>query len=203
MMLSSQRLGSRKKDPSTSTSKLIQLVATQASLLIIRYSYTSASHYFKYLLIPLTIVDWDARCDVSRVRTKPFSGSICEPYIYLRHWYAVSHAPTLQTRGDPMYEYFQCLAEHANGLPEELRKLILRSLDSDTALRKLTEILAKDRVIRSLLGTTQAIDIISGGIKSNALPEQAHAIVNHRVAVSRLIVDWDRIQSHSYNLVVH
>lgn len=88
------------------------------------------------------------------------------------------------TRGDPMYEYFQCLAEHANGLPEELRKLILRSLDSDTALRKLTEILAKDRVIRSLLGTTQAIDIISGGIKSNALPEQAHAIVNHRVAVS-------------------
>jgi len=132
----------------------------------------------------------------------PFQVQFVSP-IYLRQWYAVSHAPTFQTRGDPMYEYFQCLAEHANGLPEELRKLILRSLDSDTALRKLTEILAKDRVIKSLLGTTQAIDIISGGIKSNALPEQAHAIVNHRVAVSRLIVNWDRIQSHSYNLVVH
>jgi len=101
----------------------------------------------------------------------------------------VAQVSVLQTREDPMYEYLQCFAEHASGLPEEFRNLILRSLNSDTALYELTGILAKDRVFRSLLGTTQAIDIISGGIKSNALPEQAHAIVNHRVAVSRSITD--------------
>ena len=101
----------------------------------------------------------------------------------------VAQVSVLQTREDPMYEYLQCFAEHASGLPEEFRNLILRSLNSDTALSKLTEMLAKDRVFRSLLGTTQAIDIIRGGIKSNALPEQAYAIVNHRVAVSRLIND--------------
>ncbi|KAF5362478.1 hypothetical protein D9756_002470 [Leucocoprinus leucothites] len=88
------------------------------------------------------------------------------------------------TRDDPMYEYFQCFAEHANEMPEDLRELILHSLTSDAALRKLTETLSKDRVLKSLLGTTQAIDLISGGIKSNALPEQAHAIVNHRIAAS-------------------
>jgi Gly-Xaa carboxypeptidase len=60
-----------------------------------------------------------------------------------------------------------------------------QSLTSDDALRKLTETFYEDRVLRSLLGTTQAIDIISGGIKANALPEQVQAIVNHRIAVSR------------------
>lgn len=31
--------------------------------------------------------------------------------------------------------------------------------------------------------TTQAVDVISGGIKVNALPEGARAIVNHRIAL--------------------
>jgi len=34
-----------------------------------------------------------------------------------------------------------------------------------------------------MIRTTQAIDVIHGGVKSNALPEQAWAIVNHRIAV--------------------
>ncbi|KAJ3566922.1 hypothetical protein NP233_g6693 [Leucocoprinus birnbaumii] len=87
-------------------------------------------------------------------------------------------------RDDPMYEYFQCFAEHASGMPEDLRELILRSSTSDDALLKLTETLSQNRVLKSLLGTTQAIDLISGGIKANALPEQADALVNHRIAVS-------------------
>ncbi|KAF7349046.1 Gly-Xaa carboxypeptidase [Mycena venus] len=35
----------------------------------------------------------------------------------------------------------------------------------------------------SRLSTTQAVDIVRGGVKVNALPEEAHAIVNHRVSV--------------------
>jgi Gly-Xaa carboxypeptidase len=37
----------------------------------------------------------------------------------------------------------------------------------------------------SLVTTTQAIDLIGGGIKSNALPELAWAVVNHRISVLR------------------
>ncbi|WFD41773.1 Gly-Xaa carboxypeptidase [Malassezia psittaci] len=35
---------------------------------------------------------------------------------------------------------------------------------------------------RSLLKTTQAVDLIQGGVKVNALPESAKATVNHRIA---------------------
>lgn len=35
--------------------------------------------------------------------------------------------------------------------------------------------------IKYLLQTSQAVDIISGGVKINALPERAQAIVNHRI----------------------
>jgi len=43
----------------------------------------------------------------------------------------------------------------------------------------------QDLVLRSLAGTTQAIDMVQGGVKVNALPEQAWALVNHRIAVDR------------------
>lgn len=39
-----------------------------------------------------------------------------------------------------------------------------------------------ERTFRAYAGTTQAVDIIHGGVKSNALPERAYAIVNHRIA---------------------
>ncbi|KAJ7798505.1 hypothetical protein B0H14DRAFT_3492482 [Mycena olivaceomarginata] len=42
-----------------------------------------------------------------------------------------------------------------------------------------------------LLLTTQAVDIVRGGVKVNALPEEAHVIVNHRAARFNLsIVDF-------------
>ncbi|CAE6463393.1 unnamed protein product, partial [Rhizoctonia solani] len=39
----------------------------------------------------------------------------------------------------------------------------------------------KARLYRSLLGTTQAVDMVKGGVKANALPELATAVVNHRI----------------------
>ncbi len=70
-------------------------------------------------------------------------------------------------------------------MSDELRKLIIRSTTSDKALDALTKEISKDRLFKSLIGTTQAIDIIHGGVKANALPEQAYALVNHRIAVTR------------------
>jgi len=43
-------------------------------------------------------------------------------------------------------------------------------------------------------GTTQAIDVIHGGVKSNALPEQAFALINHRIGIdssSAVVEDRD------------
>jgi len=40
-------------------------------------------------------------------------------------------------------------------------------------------------MLDSLVTTTQAIDLIEGGVKSNALPELVWAVVNHRISVLR------------------
>jgi Gly-Xaa carboxypeptidase len=72
-------------------------------------------------------------------------------------------------------------------MSSELKDAILRSAKSDKALKAAEEILLQDRVYESLMGTTQAIDLIQGGVKSNALPEQAWAIVNHRIATDRSV----------------
>jgi Gly-Xaa carboxypeptidase len=50
------------------------------------------------------------------------------------------------------------------------------------------ELFERIRSFESLAGTTQAIDLVSGGVKINALPEQARAVVNHRIATDRSVV---------------
>jgi len=85
-------------------------------------------------------------------------------------------------RGTPVYNTIQCVGEHAKDFPAHLRALIKTSVHSDRALRKLEEALIRDLFYRALIGTTQAIDLVQGGVKSNALPEEAWAVINHRVA---------------------
>lgn len=95
--------------------------------------------------------------------------------------------PVHLARGTPVYSNIQCIASHAHSMDPKLRKLILSSATSDKALQQASELLTEDVVMKSLIGTTQAIDIISGGVKTNALPEQAYAIVNHRIATDRFV----------------
>jgi len=87
------------------------------------------------------------------------------------------------TRDDPLYSTMQCVGEHGADVPRGLRKTIENSRHSKKALRSLEEALFKDPVYRSLVGTTQAIDLVRGGAKVNALPETAWAVVNHRISV--------------------
>ncbi len=97
-----------------------------------------------------------------------------------------SHPPgSSLDRENPIYKTVQCLAAHAPSLPHKLRKAIKRSVKSDRALKKVEKFFFKDRAVKSLIGTTQAIDLIGGGVKTNALPEQAWAVVNHRVSTQR------------------
>jgi Gly-Xaa carboxypeptidase len=78
------------------------------------------------------------------------------------------------------------MGEHAADIPCYKKHLIRKSLTSNRALRKLQELGFRDSAeLKAKVGTTQAIDIIAGGVKANALPESAEAIINHRIAVDR------------------
>lgn len=100
----------------------------------------------------------------------------------------LSPRATKQDRSTSTYQLFQCFAEYGATLPPSLRSAIKDSVDSDEALRDAESILFQNKVFKSLVGTTQAADIIRGGVKSNALPEQAWAVVNHRIATTRLAI---------------
>ena len=63
---------------------------------------------------------------------------------------------------------------------------MFQAVKSDSALEKLRDdLLALDPVIKATLSTTQAVDLVWGGVKVNALPEGATAVVNHRIAEDR------------------
>jgi Gly-Xaa carboxypeptidase len=83
-------------------------------------------------------------------------------------------------RDSPVYGMIQCMA-HAPSLTHKVKHAITRSLKSDRALRHVQDIFFADPMWRALAGTTQAADLIAGGVKSNALPEEAYAVMNHRI----------------------
>lgn len=92
------------------------------------------------------------------------------------------------SRTSPLYQTLLCQAEHGPEIPKILKQLILHSVKSDKSLKLAeAELIAhdKDRLVRSLLSTTQAVDLIQGGVKVNALPERAEATVNHRISTDR------------------
>ena len=91
-------------------------------------------------------------------------------------------------RNETYYEELQCQAAHNPDFPKDLRKLVAKSAHSDKALAKLSKEL--ERTIpqyKAVAGTTQAVDVIRGGVKTNALPESAYVIVNHRIAGYRWV----------------
>ncbi|KAH7879032.1 carboxypeptidase S [Lentinula edodes] len=90
--------------------------------------------------------------------------------------------PVEMSTDSVFYGTLQCYAGHGKTIPSDLRKAIVHSGSSKKALKKLGDILFKNPANVALVGTTQAIDLIQGGVKSNALPEQAYAVVNHRIS---------------------
>jgi Gly-Xaa carboxypeptidase len=103
-------------------------------------------------------------------------------------------------RGTPIYSTVQCVGQHAKDFPAHLRALIKRSVHSDRALHNLEAELIKDNKYKSLIGTTQAIDLIQGGVKTNALPEEAWAVVNHRIATQSTI---SAVQQRDIHILTH
>ena len=103
------------------------------------------------------------------------------------------HRLSQQVRGSPMYKVAQCLAVHSPDLPKRLRKDIIRSKYSDKALRSAEKQLFTDTGFKARVSTIQAIDMVQGGVKVNALPEQAWAVINHRISTERRVIITIRI----------
>lgn len=101
--------------------------------------------------------------------------------------------PILSPRNPTFHEY-QCIAKYSSTLPHKIKKSLLHADTSHRANKIATSWLYnKSLLSRYLITSTQAVDTISGGVKSNALPEYVEAVINHRVAVESSV---DEIYNH-------
>ncbi|KAF4988424.1 hypothetical protein FDECE_15065 [Fusarium decemcellulare] len=81
-------------------------------------------------------------------------------------------------KGGPVYNHLVCVARYSPDAEPKLNDLLKKG-----DLDKLTDELIKaNPLARFLIQTTQAVDIIRGGTKINALPEEVSLGVNYRVA---------------------
>ncbi|KAF4583535.1 hypothetical protein EYR38_002287 [Pleurotus pulmonarius] len=115
--------------------------------------------------------------------------------------------PMRLERRSPVFLTLQCLADHAEELPVSLRDSIKHASHSEEALLDLERQLAADKLYSSLIGTTQSVTMIEGGVKANALPEHAWALINHRISTESsveetIVYDADtlRLLAKAFNL---
>ncbi|KAK4097661.1 carboxypeptidase S [Parathielavia hyrcaniae] len=119
---------------------------------------------------------------------------------------------------NPYYTQLQCGAAYSPEFPDQL-KLLLRHRRASSSPHDLCK--AKpDRLaleaakqgpeIKYLMQTSQAVDVVSGGLKVNALPECAATVVNHRINVGETTqVVKDRLAAlaadtaRKHNLTLH
>lgn len=92
------------------------------------------------------------------------------------------------SNANPVLNLFQCMARHSPTMKESLRLDVLKAhLDAGANQRLLSHIVGLGPLEKYLVTTSQAVDVISGGVKSNALPEHAQALVNQRIAVEETV----------------
>ena len=87
---------------------------------------------------------------------------------------------------NPYLGQLQCGAEHSPNFPHKLKKLLGKH--SSSTCKAKPDALANEAAkagpaVRYLMQTSQAADVINGGVKVNALPERTSAIINHRINI--------------------
>jgi Gly-Xaa carboxypeptidase len=115
---------------------------------------------------------------------------------------------------NPFLEFLTCSATHAPEFPKKLRKL-LKERKTPKKCKAQPDHLAIEaakisKAAKYLMQTSQAVDVIGGGVKVNALPETAKAIVNHRInigehpeTVFHHLAHLARPIAKKYNLTLH
>ncbi|KAF1845211.1 carboxypeptidase S [Cucurbitaria berberidis CBS 394.84] len=118
---------------------------------------------------------------------------------------------------NPYLDLLYCGAEHAPNFPRHLGKLLeKRSSRSQTCSKKpkkdelAIEAAKAGPEIEYLFTSSVAVDIIHGGVKTNALPERTQITVNHRInvgssssAIKTHIASLAAQIAHKYNLTLH
>ncbi|KUJ12530.1 Gly-Xaa carboxypeptidase [Mollisia scopiformis] len=102
--------------------------------------------------------------------------------------------PSRLTSKNPTKAFLQTAAHHAKTMDKNLRDAILDPKSVD----KVIVYLNSDFQTRALVRTSTAVDVIEGGVKSNALPETATVLVNHRIAVEESV---QTVKDH-YSLIL-
>lgn len=90
------------------------------------------------------------------------------------------------TDKNPVLHQLQCMAEHAS-IDKSLKSDILKAHFDAKANTNVLDYLSQELLTKYLVTTSQAIDIISGGAKDNALPEHVQVLINHRIAVEETV----------------
>ncbi|KAF2482500.1 hypothetical protein BDY17DRAFT_317165 [Neohortaea acidophila] len=109
--------------------------------------------------------------------------------------------PTYLTDDNPYYGQLKCGAAHSPDFPDKLKEL-LGSHKSRTCKAKpdhlALEAAKQGRRIQYLMQTSQAVDVIDGGVKTNALPERVSVTINHRINIGdKPETVWKRITALS------
>ncbi|KAJ1043567.1 hypothetical protein NDA10_007567 [Ustilago hordei] len=111
---------------------------------------------------------------------------------------------------NPALQYLQCTrdapkADHElsialKKLAHLERKVSSRCKWAERKLQKQAQKVLKfmSREQRFGFQTTQAVDLVSGGVKINALPEQASTVVNHRIDVT---LNTDDVRKHMHRTI--
>lgn len=125
--------------------------------------------------------------------------------------------PTHLDDQNPYLGLLTCGAAHAPTFPSKLKRLLHRRKNGASLCKNKHERdhlaleAAKDGLAtRYLMQTSIAADVISGGVKVNALPERTTAIINHRInvgerssAIHHKITKLAASVASKYNLTLH
>ncbi|KAH8878798.1 carboxypeptidase S [Thozetella sp. PMI_491] len=121
------------------------------------------------------------------------------------------YRPHIHTE-NPFLGTMTCAAVHSPEFPADLKKLLEQRKPSEgDKPDELAEAAAQlGDIIKYMFTTSVAVDVISGGVKVNALPERTSLLVNHRVNVgdhtSDVLEKMTKIASAAatkYNLTLH
>ncbi|GHJ89068.1 hypothetical protein NliqN6_5470 [Naganishia liquefaciens] len=104
------------------------------------------------------------------------------------------------TAESPYLKYLTCLADHAPDVPKAFKRSVAHPGKWKALAKRLAGESAQNR---AFLATTQAIDLISGGVKVNALPEVATATINHRIAFTSSIEETKQHASRLLGPLAH
>lgn len=94
---------------------------------------------------------------------------------------ATPHSPRLSSR-NPFLGSLQCMAVHSEDMSELQRTALLKAGHDKEVTKQVIESLSKNPLMKSLMMTSQAIDMFNGGVKVNALPEKINIQIDHRIA---------------------